>query len=56
VHVALRQLPRSDDTPPDKCRVELCVIDTGKVSTKHSHPVMDAFVIGTLYRVSAKTS
>jgi hypothetical protein len=31
VHVTLRQLPHTDNTPPNKVRVELSVVDTGKV-------------------------
>ena len=31
VHVMLRQLPPTSDTPPGKVRIELSVIDTGKV-------------------------
>lgn len=30
VHVGLRQLPRTDDLPPNKVKVELSVLDTGK--------------------------
>ncbi|KAK0204699.1 hypothetical protein DFS33DRAFT_1259732 [Desarmillaria ectypa] len=30
VHVSLRQLPRTEDLPPNKIRVELSVLDTGK--------------------------
>jgi len=32
VHVLLRQLPPSEDDPPNKIRVELSIYDTGKVS------------------------
>lgn len=31
VHVVLRQLPHSDEDPPNKVKVELAVLDTGKV-------------------------
>ena len=31
VHVMLRQLPPTSDTPAGKVRVELSVLDTGKV-------------------------
>lgn len=31
VHVMLRQLPSTSDTPRNKVRIELSVIDTGKV-------------------------
>ncbi|KAK0495403.1 hypothetical protein EDD18DRAFT_1075778 [Armillaria luteobubalina] len=30
VHVGLRQLPRTEDLPPNKVKVELSVLDTGK--------------------------
>ncbi|KAK0193685.1 hypothetical protein F5146DRAFT_925569 [Armillaria mellea] len=32
VHVGLRQLPRTEDLPPNKVKVELSVLDTGKAS------------------------
>lgn len=39
MHVRLQQLPSNDETPKDKVKIELSVIDTGKVSlclhTKH---------------------
>ncbi|KAH9856539.1 hypothetical protein C2E23DRAFT_865956 [Lenzites betulinus] len=35
VHVMLRQLPPSSDTPPGKIRIELSVIDTGKGISQH---------------------
>ena len=31
VHVMLRQLPNTGDTPPGKVKIELSVLDTGKV-------------------------
>lgn len=33
MHVILRQLPHSDEDPPNKVKVELAVLDTGKVWT-----------------------
>ncbi|KAH9902863.1 hypothetical protein C8Q73DRAFT_633609 [Cubamyces lactineus] len=35
VHVMLRQLPATSDTPPGKVRIELSVIDTGKGISQH---------------------
>ncbi|KAI0649336.1 hypothetical protein C8Q79DRAFT_903287 [Trametes meyenii] len=35
VHVMLRQLPPTSDTPPGKVRIELSVIDTGKGISQH---------------------
>ncbi|KAI0768141.1 hypothetical protein BD413DRAFT_567029 [Trametes elegans] len=35
VHVMLRQLPPTADTPPGKVRIELSVIDTGKGISQH---------------------
>nr|VWO95876.1 Uncharacterized protein [Ganoderma boninense] len=35
VHVMLRQLPNSGDTPPGKVKIELSVIDTGKGISQH---------------------
>lgn len=31
MHVALRQLPPTDDIPPHEIKIELSVVDTGKV-------------------------
>ncbi len=38
VHVMLRQLPNASDTPPGKVKIELSVIDTGKVRTNTRSP------------------
>ncbi|KAI9000649.1 hypothetical protein BD414DRAFT_472325 [Trametes punicea] len=35
VHVMLRQLPPTSDTPPGKVKIELSVIDTGKGISQH---------------------
>ncbi|PIL35743.1 hypothetical protein GSI_02473 [Ganoderma sinense ZZ0214-1] len=35
VHVMLRQLPNSGDTPPGKVKIELSVVDTGKGISQH---------------------
>ncbi|KAI0711960.1 hypothetical protein C8T65DRAFT_739414 [Cerioporus squamosus] len=35
VHVMLRQLPNTSDTPPGKVKIELSVIDTGKGISQH---------------------
>ncbi|RPD61183.1 hypothetical protein L226DRAFT_462336 [Lentinus tigrinus ALCF2SS1-7] len=35
VHVMLRQLPSTSDTPPGKVKIELSVIDTGKGISQH---------------------
>ncbi|TBU49766.1 hypothetical protein BD309DRAFT_850823 [Dichomitus squalens] len=35
VHVLLRQLPNSEDTPPGKVKIELAVLDTGKGISQH---------------------
>jgi hypothetical protein len=53
VHVLLRQLPRGEDDPPDKVRVELAVFDTGKVD----RPFVPCVLLITCFsRVSAKIS
>jgi hypothetical protein len=31
IHVIIRQLPRTPDIPPNKVKLELVVVDTGKV-------------------------
>ena len=33
VHVIIRQLPSTPDVPPNKVKLELVVVDTGKVRT-----------------------
>jgi hypothetical protein len=33
VHVIIRQLPSTPDVPPNKVKLELVVVDTGKVCT-----------------------
>jgi hypothetical protein len=33
VHVIIRQLPSTPDVPPNKIKLELAVVDTGKVRT-----------------------
>ena len=33
VHVIIRQLPSTPDVPPNKVKLELAVVDTGKVRT-----------------------
>ena len=33
MHVIIRQLPRTPDIPPNKVKLELVVLDTGKVRT-----------------------
>ncbi|XP_006459296.1 Tco6 SGD histidine kinase sensor protein [Agaricus bisporus var. bisporus H97] len=35
IHVMLHQLPRSEDDPPNKVRVELVVLDSGKGISQH---------------------
>ena len=45
VHVMLRQLPSTSDTPPGKVRIELSVIDTGKVRTACGIPRRNSVVL-----------
>lgn len=37
MHVIIRQLPRTPDVPPNKVKLELAVVDTGKVGVNY-HP------------------
>lgn len=40
VHVVLRELPRAGDDPPNKVKIELAVLDTGKVREHFYTPVL----------------
>lgn len=37
VHVMLRELRRTEDEPPNKVKIELAVLDTGKVGGPHCY-------------------
>ncbi|PPR02605.1 hypothetical protein CVT24_002176 [Panaeolus cyanescens] len=47
IHVLLRQLPRADDDPPNKVRVELAVYDTGKNQLFHPFSQENPLQTGT---------
>ncbi|KAK0469894.1 uncharacterized protein EV420DRAFT_1257474 [Desarmillaria tabescens] len=44
VHVGLRQLPRTEDLPPNQIRVELSVLDTGKARLGISHSFLKNYL------------
>jgi hypothetical protein len=56
VHVLLRQLPRGEDDPMDKVKVELAVFDTGKVDRGNFPFVPYIVLIMWFFRVSARIS